>query len=73
MNKASCLSLLSNAVLVWNTLAIADIITHLRATGETITDEDLTRISPLIHQHVIPNGTYHFARSELADDIVRMR
>jgi TnpA family transposase len=73
MNKASCLSLLSNAVLVWNTLAIVDIVTQLRAAGETIADEDLTRISPLIHQHVIPNGTYHFARSEPADDIVRMR
>jgi TnpA family transposase len=29
MNKASCLSLLSNAVLVWNTMAITKIITQL--------------------------------------------
>jgi hypothetical protein len=68
MNKASCLSLLSNAVLVWNTMAIMKIITELRAAGETILDEDLTRISPLMHQHVIPNGTYHFARSKPEDD-----
>jgi hypothetical protein len=61
MNKASCLSLLSNAVLVWNTMAITKIVTQLRAAGETIVDEDLARISPLMHQHVIPNGTYHFA------------
>ena len=64
MNRASCLSLLSNAVLVWNTMAITKIITQLRAAGETIVDEDLARISPLMYQHVIPNGTYHFARSK---------
>jgi TnpA family transposase len=69
MNKASCLSLLSNAVLVWNTLAITKIATQLRAAGEAIADQDLTRISPLMHQHVIPNGTYHFARSEQGNDI----
>jgi hypothetical protein len=68
MNKASCLTLLSNAVLVWNTMAIMKTVTELRAAGETILDEDLTRISPLMHQHVIPNGTYHFARSNLGDD-----
>jgi hypothetical protein len=39
-------SVLSNAVLVWNTTVIMKIITELRALGETILDEDLTRISP---------------------------
>jgi TnpA family transposase len=68
MNKASCLSLLSNAVLVWNTMAIMKIITQLRAAGENIVDEDLARISPLMYQHVIPNGTYHFARPNSAND-----
>jgi TnpA family transposase len=70
MNKASCLSLLSNAVLVWNTTAIMKIVNQLRAAGETIADDDLARISPLMHQHVIPNGTYHFARSNPGDDSV---
>lgn len=69
MNKASCLSLLSNAVLVWNTLAITKIVTQLRVGGENIADEDLARISPLMYQHVIPNGTYHFARAKRGDDI----
>lgn len=36
MNKASCLSLLSNAVLVWNTVRIAEIVSRLRASGEEI-------------------------------------
>jgi hypothetical protein len=59
MNKASCLSLLSNAVLVCNTMAIMKIVTQLRAAGETIVDKDLARISPLMDHHVILNGTYH--------------
>ena len=61
MNKATCLSLLSNAVVVWNTVHMAQIVEQLRAQGETITDDELARISPLAFAHVIPNGT-HFAR-----------
>ncbi len=58
MNKASCLSLLSNAVLVWNTVHIARIVGQLRAAGHEVRDEDLARVSPLMHAHVIPNGSY---------------
>jgi len=64
MNKASCLSLLSNAVLVWNTLRIAEIVKQLRATGHVIADQDLARVLPLMHAHVIPNGTYRFSDEE---------
>jgi hypothetical protein len=69
MNKASCLSLLSNAVLGWNALAITKIVTQLRAGGETILDEDLGRISPLLYQHVITDGTYRFAGPKPANDV----
>jgi TnpA family transposase len=58
MNKASCLSLLSNAVLVWNTVHIARIVDQLRAAGHEAKDQDLARVSPLAHAHVIPNGSY---------------
>jgi TnpA family transposase len=64
MNKASCLSLLSNAVLVWNTLRIAEIVDQLRRAGHEINDRDLARVSPLMHAHVIPNGTYRFGDEE---------
>jgi TnpA family transposase len=62
MNKASCLSLLCNAVLVWNTVHVSRIIRQLRATGVTITDEEVAFISPLAYAHVIPNGTYFLDR-----------
>jgi Tn3 transposase DDE domain len=58
MNKATCLSLLSNAVMVWNTMHMTRIIAQLRASGETITEEECARISPFASAHVIPNGTY---------------
>jgi hypothetical protein len=58
MNKATCLSLLSNAVLMWNTVHMTRILAQLRATGETIADEDVARLSPAAFAHVIPNGTY---------------
>jgi TnpA family transposase len=58
MNKATCLSLLSNAALVWNTVHMSRIIDQLQASGETITDEELARISPMAFAHITPNGTY---------------
>jgi hypothetical protein len=58
MNKASCLSLLSNAVLVWNTVRIGRIVGQLRAAGNSIPDEDLARVPPLFRRHITPNGSY---------------
>ena len=58
MNKASCLSLISNAVLVWNTMQIQKIVEEVHASGHPVKDEDLARVSPLLRAHVIPNGSY---------------
>ena len=58
MNKASCLSLLSNAVLVWNTIQMTRIVAQLRDAGQPVNDEDLARVSPLAHAHVVPSGSY---------------
>jgi hypothetical protein len=62
MNTVSCLSLLSNTVLVWNTVRMTEILARLRSAGETIDPEDVARVSPLAHAPVIPSGTYHFDR-----------
>ena len=60
MNKVSCLSILSNAALIWNSIEIGKIIEQLRLGGEEIKDEHIAGISPLIFRHIIPSGTYHF-------------
>jgi hypothetical protein len=39
------------------------IIQQLRTSGETMTEEELTRISPMAFSHVIPNGTYFTRRT----------
>ncbi|HBB0894315.1 TPA: transposase, partial [Escherichia coli] len=58
MNKASALSLVSNAILYWNTSRISNIIEELRKNGEIIDDDILAHISLLPYKHVLPNGTY---------------
>jgi len=63
MNKVSALSVLSNAVVVWNTVKIAELLASL---AEPVSPETLVHISPMIHAHVIPNGTYQFARQRAA-------
>ena len=64
MNKASCLSLVSNIILYWNTKKIAQIIDQLKDQGENISEEDLRRISLLPFKHIIPNGTYFSKKIE---------
>lgn len=60
MNKASCLSLLSNAVLVANTGAIDRVMRTNPDAKKVLLTTDLARMSPLLFGRVIPNGTYHF-------------
>ena len=51
MNKASCLSLVSNAILYWNTIKINDIVENLRQQGEDIDYDALSHISLLPYKH----------------------
>jgi Tn3 transposase DDE domain len=56
-----------NAVLVWNTAHMSRILEHLRATGVTVTDEDVATVSLLAYAHVIPKGSYFFDHRWEAD------
>lgn len=60
LNQASCLSVLSNAILLSNTRQIERIIRELEAQGIPVDPADLARISPLSFKNVIPHGTYRF-------------
>jgi hypothetical protein len=61
MNKTRCLSLLSNAVVIWNTIHMQKIVDRLRDAGETVMQEDLARNWPLPHAHIILNGMHDFS------------
>ena len=64
MNRASCLSLLSNAVLVDNTVRIGQVRARAKAQGQAFTPEAIAHVSPLARRHVIGNGTYDFSPSQ---------
>jgi hypothetical protein len=63
MNKVSALSVLSNAVLVWNTVRIAEVVDELAKAGHEVARADLARVSPMLEEHVIATGSYHFDRA----------
>ena len=64
MNKASALSMVSNAILYWNTSRISNIVDELRKQGETVDDDLLAHISLLPYKHVLPNGTYFIEQED---------
>lgn len=49
-----------NAVVLWNTRYIDAAITELRAAGQDASDTDISRLSPLVDQHVNVLGRYAF-------------
>jgi hypothetical protein len=53
-------SVLSDAVLVWNTHHIQQIVDEFRAEGLDIPSEHLQKISALMFKHIQIYGTYHF-------------
>jgi TnpA family transposase len=59
-NQASCLNLVTNAIVTWNTVYMADALDQLRAQGEVILDEDVAHLSPALYGHVNPYGKYRF-------------
>ena len=63
MNKVSCLSLLSNAVLVWNTVRMTAILSRTsRRLARSFQLKIWHASRPSPYAHVIPNGTYHVDR-----------
>jgi hypothetical protein len=62
MSKASCLSLISNAILIWNTLLIGEVLAEAKREGKEFSPEAVAHLSPLAFRHVIVNGMYDFSR-----------
>ncbi len=60
MNRASALSLVSNAFVLYNTRVIEQVLGQAERAGRPFTAEEIVHISPLHYRHVIVNGTYDF-------------
>lgn len=59
-DQASCLTLVTNAVVTWNTVYIGAVVEQLKREGQHVTDEDLAHVSPARFSHVNPYGKYEF-------------
>jgi rRNA maturation protein Nop10 len=67
-NQASCLNLVTNAVVVWNTVYMTAAIKQLKAEGYSISNADIVHLSPARYEHINPYGKYQF---EVAKNLER--
>jgi len=70
-NQASCLTLVTNAVMAWNMVYMTDAIANLRAKGYAVTDSDLVHLSPALYAHINRYGKYHFEAMSSLDQLPR--
>ena len=59
-NQASCLNLATNAVILWNTVYMAEVVEQLRREGYPVLDSDLARVWPTRYEHLNVYGRFHF-------------
>jgi TnpA family transposase len=59
-NQASALTLVTNAIIVWNTRYMQAVIDQLRSEGYDVAEEDLRHISPCRFEHINKHGKLNF-------------
>ncbi|WP_006243345.1 Tn3 family transposase [Mycolicibacterium tusciae] len=60
VDQALCLTLVTNAAVLWTTTYLGDALDALRADGYPVTDEDAAHLTPAQHDHINFYGTYSF-------------
>jgi TnpA family transposase len=60
LNQASCLNLMTNAVVAWNTIDMMAALDALTAEGYAVEGDDLVHLSPARYEHINPYGKYRF-------------
>lgn len=60
-DQLNSLGLVTHVIILWNTIYIEAVLNQLRREGDTVRDEDVARLSPLIHAHINMLGRYSFA------------
>ena len=63
-DQLGALGLVTNAVVLWNTIYMDAAINQLREQGEEINEADLARLSPLLNKHINMLGHYSFTLAE---------
>ncbi|PYD85186.1 Tn3 family transposase [Pseudomonas syringae pv. pisi] len=60
-DQLGSLGLVLNMIVLWNTSYMEAALTQLRADGFEVSDEDVARLSPLLHEHINMLGRYSFS------------
>ncbi len=63
-DQLGALGLVVNVIILWNTLYMDAALGQLRQEGFLVRDEDVARLSPLVHDHINMLGRYSFAVPE---------
>lgn len=63
-DQLGALGLVTNAVVLWNTVYLQAALDHLKTQTGEVKEEDTARLSPLVHEHVNVLGRYFFALTE---------
>src|ERR671922_420282 len=64
-HQASCLNLVTNAVIVWNTVYMAAAVAQLKQEGYLLDETDLAHIWPTRYAHLNVYGKYRFNVEEI--------
>jgi TnpA family transposase len=59
-NQSSCLTLVTNAVMAWNTVYISQVLEAMRLEGYPVFDDDVAHLSPARYEHINPYGKFFF-------------
>jgi hypothetical protein len=65
VDRFSCLNLVTNAVIVWNTVYMAAAVEQLKQEGHPVYETDLVHIWPTRYAHLNVYGKYHFNVEEV--------
>jgi hypothetical protein len=63
-DQLNALGLVTNAIILWNTLYMDKALEHLRSQGWDINPDDVARLSPLGFIHINMLGRYYFELTE---------
>ena len=63
-NQLGALGLVTNAVILWNTIYMQPALDHLHIHLREIHEEDVARLSPLLHGHINVLGHFYFTLAE---------
>ena len=66
-DQLGSLGLVTNTVVLWNTLYMQEALGHINTDSQPteINEEDISRLSPLMHGHINMLGHYSFTLSEI--------